>query len=187
MKAWFAIDLWKRVLLGLVIGSAIGLGLRYGIGADAASDVVTTWFKPVGDAFINLIRMLVVPLIFTTLVSGVLAMGDPKRLGSLGGRALALYMGTTVIAVSFGLLMGTIVQPGAGFDLSGVSSTDLDEARQRLAANPAPGSVLEQIIRTLLSIIPVNPIDAMAKGDVLAIIFRHHDRRRHPDGQGPRR
>lgn len=171
MKAWFAIDLWKRVLLGLVIGSAIGLGLRYGIGADAASDVVTTWFKPVGDAFINLIRMLVVPLIFTTLVSGVLAMGDPKRLGSLGGRALAMYMGTTVIAVCFGLLMGTIVQPGAGFDLTGVSTTDLDEARQRLAANPAPGSVLEQIIRTLLSIIPVNPIDAMAKGDVLAIIF----------------
>ncbi len=171
MKAWFEIDLWKRVILGLLIGAAIGLGLRYGVGPDRASDVVTTWFKPVGDAFINLIRMLVVPLIFTTLVSGVLAMGDPKRLGSLGGRALAMYMITTVIAVCFGLAMGTIIQPGAGFDLSAVSTTDMEEARERLAANPAPGSVLEQIIRTLLSIIPVNPVDAMAKGDVLAIIF----------------
>jgi len=171
MKAWFEIDLWKRVILGLVIGAAIGLGLRYGIGPDPASQFVTTWFKPVGDAFINLIRMLVVPLIFTTLVSGVLAMGDPKRLGSLGGRALAMYMVTTVIAVCFGLLMGTLIQPGEGFDLSVVSSSDMEDARLRLSENPAPGSVLEQIIRTLLSIIPVNPVDAMAKGDVLAIIF----------------
>ncbi|MEX1250081.1 MAG: dicarboxylate/amino acid:cation symporter [Hyphomonas sp.] len=171
MKTWFEIDLWKRVILGLVIGGAIGLSLRYGIGPDRASELVTTWFKPVGDAFINLIRMLVVPLIFTTLVSGVLAMGDPKRLGSLGGRALGLYMATTFIAVCFGLAMGTLIQPGAGFDLSLVSSSDLEDARLRLSENPAPGSVLEQIIRTLLSIIPVNPVDAMAKGDVLAIIF----------------
>ncbi len=171
MKAWFEIDLWKRVILGLFIGAAIGLGLRYGVGPDRAGEIVTTWFKPVGDAFINLIRMLVVPLIFTTLVSGVLAMGDPKRLGSLGGRALAMYMVTTVIAVCFGLAMGTLIQPGAGFDLTAVSSSDLEDARTRLSENPAPGSVLEQIIRTLLSIIPINPIDAMAKGDVLAIIF----------------
>ncbi|WP_291199412.1 dicarboxylate/amino acid:cation symporter [Hyphomonas sp.] len=171
MKTWFEIDLWKRVILGLLLGAAIGLGLRYGIGPDPASAIVTTWFKPVGDAFISLIQMLVVPLIFSTLVSGVLAMGDPKRLGSLGGRALAMYMVTTVIAVCFGLAIGTLLQPGAGFDLSVVSATDMDQARERLAANPAPGGVVEQIIRTLLSIIPVNPIDAMAKGDVLAIIF----------------
>jgi Na+/H+-dicarboxylate symporter len=67
--------------------------------------------------------------------------------------------------------MGTIIQPGAGFDLSAVSTTDMEEAREWLAANPAPGSVLEQIIRNLLSIIPVNPVDAMAKGDVLAIML----------------
>ena len=171
MKTWFEIDLWKRVILGLVIGAAIGLGLRYGVGPDRASEIVTTWFKPVGDAFISLIQMLVVPLIFSTLFSGVLAMGDPKRLGSLGGRALAMYMVTTVIAVCFGLARGTWLQPGAGFDLSRVAATDMAQARERLAANPAPGSVLEQIIRTLLSIIPVNPVDAMARGDVLAIIF----------------
>lgn len=171
MKGWFAIDLWKRVLLGLVVGTAIGLGLRYGIGPEAASQLVTTWFKPVGDAFINLIRMLVVPLIFTTLVSGVLAMGDPKRLGSLGGKALAMYMGTTVIAISFGLLMGTLVQPGAGFDTTIASTADIEETRSRLAANAPAGSVGEQLMKTLLSIIPTNPVDSLARGDVLQIIF----------------
>ncbi|MFN3313048.1 MAG: dicarboxylate/amino acid:cation symporter [Hyphomonas sp.] len=171
MKAWFEIDLWKRVMLGLLVGGLIGLGLRYGFGPEQGGAIVTTWFKPIGDAFINLIRMLVVPLIFTTLVSGVIAMGDPKRLGSLGGRAMLMYMGTTVFAICFGLLMGTLIQPGAGFDLTGVAETDLAEARERLASNPAPGSVVEQIVRTFLSIIPVNPIDAMAKGDVLAVIF----------------
>lgn len=171
MKGWFAIDLWKRVLIGLVVGTLIGLAMRYGLGPDRAGDFVTTWFKPVGDAFINLIRMLVVPLIFVTLVSGVLAMGDPKRLGSLGGRALAMYMGTTVIAICFGLLMGTLVQPGAGFDTSIASAADIEETRSRLAVNAPAGSVGEQLVNTLLSIIPSNPVDAFARGDVLQIIF----------------
>lgn len=171
MKGWFAIDLWKRVLAGLVIGTLIGLAFRYGFGPERGGEIVTTWFKPVGDAFISLIRMLVVPLIFTTLVSGVLAMGDPKRLGSLGGRAMAMYMGTTVFAISFGLLMGTLIQPGAGFDTAIASAADIEETRSRLAASAPAGSVGEQLMRTLLSIIPTNPVDALARGDVLQIIF----------------
>ena len=79
MKWWFGIDLWKRVIAGLVLGALVGLGLRYGLGPEAASANVSAWAKPIGDAFINLIKMLVVPLIFTTLLSGVLAMGDPSR------------------------------------------------------------------------------------------------------------
>jgi Na+/H+-dicarboxylate symporter len=171
MKFWFGIDLWKRVLLSLVLGAALGLVLRQTLGPDAAAANVNAWAKPIGDAFISLIKMLVVPLIFTTLVSGVLAMGDPKRLGSLGGRALALYMITTVIAICFGLLIGTLVQPGAGFDTTLASPADLESTRAKLAASPPAGSVGEQLMRTLLSIIPDNPVAALAKGDVLQIIF----------------
>lgn len=171
MKAWFAIDLWKRVLVGLALGAITGLILRQTMGADEAGAFVTSAVKPFGEAFINLIKMLVVPLIFTTLVSGVLAMGDPKRLGSLGGRALAMYMGTTIVAICFGLLLGTLIQPGAGFDTSIVSSAELESTREKLASNPPAGSVGEQLMRTLLSIIPDNPVAALAKGDVLQIIF----------------
>ena len=171
MKWWFGIDLWKRVMVGLVLGAVTGLVLRQLLGPEAAAENVTAWAKPIGDAFISLIKMLVVPLIFITLVTGVLAMGDPKKLGSLGGRALAMYMGTTVIAICFGLLMGTIVQPGAGFDTSIATAADLEATRAKLAANPPAGSVGEQLVRTLLSIIPDNPVKALANGDVLQIIF----------------
>ncbi|MBA3068417.1 MAG: dicarboxylate/amino acid:cation symporter [Hyphomonas sp.] len=171
MKFWFGIDLWKRVLMGLVLGAVTGIVIRQVMGPEAAGTFVTGNIKPFGNAFISLIKMLVVPLIFTTLVSGVLAMGDPKKLGSLGGRALALYMGTTVIAICFGLLIGTLVQPGAGFDTSIVSSADLEATRATLANNPPAGSVGEQLMKTLLSIIPENPVAAFAKGDVLQIIF----------------
>ncbi|MEQ9314652.1 MAG: cation:dicarboxylase symporter family transporter, partial [Henriciella sp.] len=97
MKAWFEMDLWKRVMIGLVLGTIIGLIVRYTMSPDASA-AVGNYFKPFGDLFLNLIRMLVVPLIFLTLVSGVLAMGDPKKLGSLGGRAIGVYMGTTAVA-----------------------------------------------------------------------------------------
>ena len=131
MSWWFKIDLWKRVMLGLVLGLLVGLGLRYGLAEEQAKAAAMN-FKPFGDAFMNLIRMLVVPLIFTTLVAGVLAMGDPKKLGSLGGRTIGIYMVTTLFAVTIGLIVGTIIQPGAGYDLSSVSAQDMEQTMARL-------------------------------------------------------
>lgn len=154
-------------MLGLALGVILGLVLRYGIGTDNASSLATIWFKPFGDAFVSLIRMLVVPLIFTTLVAGVTAMGDPARLGSLGGRALLMYMLTTWIAVSIGLVIGTIIQPGAGFDVSNIPASELASAQDKLAANDANLGLTERLV----GIIPTNPIASFANGDVLQIIF----------------
>lgn len=131
MGGWLKITLWKRVMLGLVLGILLGLGLHYGVG-ETGINIATDWIYPFGKAFINLIKMLVVPLIFTTLVSGVTAMGDPAKLGSLGGRALGLYMGTTLIAVTIGLSIGTLVQPGAGFDLGLVSKDAIAEQQSKI-------------------------------------------------------
>ncbi|MEO0663169.1 MAG: cation:dicarboxylase symporter family transporter, partial [Planctomycetota bacterium] len=106
MKRWFQIDLWKRVLAALLLGLGAGLALRYGMGPESSGDFAKTWIGWLGELFLRMIKMLIIPLVFFTLVSGVVAMGDPKKLGSLGGRALAMYFGTTAIAVTLGLLMG---------------------------------------------------------------------------------
>lgn len=172
MKAWFRMDLWKRVMIGLVLGTAIGIAVRYGASEEQASQIAS-YFKPFGDLFLNLIRMLVVPLIFLTLVSGVLAMGDPKKLGSLGGRAIGVYMLTTLVAVTIGLIVGTILQPGAGFDVGAVSQDQIEATRERLESGGAMETVgvFEQIMRTVLAIVPTNIVQSMVAGDVLPIIF----------------
>ena len=108
MSWWFQIDLWKRVILALVVGLAVGLGLRYGMGAEAGGAFAEDYIAWIGDLFLRLIRMLIVPLVFFTLVSGIIAMGDPKRLGSLGVRTLGTYFGTTAIAVTLGLTFAVL-------------------------------------------------------------------------------
>ena len=145
-KAWLGIKLWKRIFAALVAGVIVGL--IWGEGAES--------IRWIGDVFVRLIRMLVVPLIFTTLVSGVISMGDPKRLGSIGARAFLLYLFTTAAAIAIGLVMGTVLQPGAGVDLSGAVARDLGPAMS--------------LSERLYAIIPSNPIAALAEGNILAII-----------------
>jgi Na+/H+-dicarboxylate symporter len=147
MGWWFRIVLWKRILLALVLGAVAGYFL-----GDAAESL--RW---VGDLFIRLIRMLIVPLVFVTLVSGVAAMGDPKRLGSIGTKTLFLYIMTTLLAIGIGLGFGILLEPGAGVDMSGATPQQLGE----------PISLTER----LLAIVPANPFAAFAEGDLLAIIF----------------
>jgi len=147
LRTWFEIALWKRIFGALVLGVIVGV--IWGPGSENIA-----W---VGDLFIRLIRMVVVPLVFVTLVSGVVAMGDPSKLGSLGVKTLAIYMFTTLAAISIGLFLAAILQPGVGVDLS-------------LAV---PGEVQEAIplSERLMSIVPSNPFAAMAEGNILAIIF----------------
>ncbi len=146
-RRWFAIVLWKRILGALVLGALAGLAI-----GEAAEQI-----KWIGDLFIRLIRMLIVPLVFVTLVSGVTAMKDPKRLGSIGGKAIALYLGTTFFAIVLGIAMALILRPGVGIDLSGAEATAIGEA----------GSLADR----LLGIVPENPFAAFAEGNVLAVIF----------------
>lgn len=144
---WFKITLWKRILIALVIGALVG-----SIIGEATESI--RW---IGDLFIRLIRMVVVPLIFLTLVSGVVAMGDPKRLGSLGFKAIALYMGTTAFAIVIGLTVATLLEPGVGVEVSN--------------AEPSAYAGAQTLEERLLGIVPLNPVEALAKGDVLAVIF----------------
>jgi Na+/H+-dicarboxylate symporter len=158
MGWWFKIKLWQRVLAALALGVVFGLTASGVLGPDAATQWIDTWIRPVGQMFINLIRMLIVPLIFTTLVAGIIAMGKPSKLGSLGVKTIILYLATTFFANVIGLAFGTLFRPGAGVDLAGVEAVPV---------NTDPPSITER----LLEIIPTNPVAALADGDVLAIIF----------------
>ena len=160
MNWWFGITLWKRVLGGLVLGIAFGLLMTQVMGRAEAADWLGTWVQPIGDIFIRLIRMMIVPLIFTTLVAGVVAMKEPARLGSLGVKTIILYLGTTFFANIIGLGFGALFRPGAGA-LDSIS-----------VAEPTPLSTERpDAIDQILGIIPENPVGALADANILAIIF----------------
>ncbi|MEM9898589.1 MAG: dicarboxylate/amino acid:cation symporter [Pseudomonadota bacterium] len=156
MERWFAIKLWQRVLLGLVLGAAFGLIISFTMEPVAAESLLSK-VRVIGDIFIRLIRMIVVPLVFFTLVAGIYAMGDPKKLGTIGVKAFGLYLATTFFANLIGLAMGTIFRPGANVDLGGAEPRALGDA--------------QSIGDRLMGIIPTNPFAALVQGDMLAIIF----------------
>ncbi len=147
VRGWFAVPLWKRVVAGLVLGALLG----------ALSPEGAAAIKLVGDLFVRLIKMLVVPVVLITIAAGIAALGDPRRLGPIGGRTLGLFALTTLISVVIGMTVGLVVRPGKGITLAGVAPHALG----------ASVSAADQ----LLNIVPANIIDALAKGDMLAIIF----------------
>lgn len=146
-RFWFDIPLWKRILPALILGALAGAVL----GEDAVR------FKLLGDIFVRLTRMLVAPLVFVTIMAGVIALGDPKRLGSLGLRAIGLFVTTAMIASAIGVGLGLLLRPGIGVNVTGAAPQEIGAGR----------TITEQ----LLAIIPLNPIQALAEGDMLAIIF----------------
>ncbi|GAB6158904.1 glutamate/aspartate:proton symporter GltP [Desulfotomaculum varum] len=148
-----------QILLGLVSGIIIG-ALFYG------SPAVSTYLKPLGDMFIRLIKMIVVPIVMSTLIVGVAGVGDIKKLGRLGGKTILYFEVITTMAIIFGLLAANFVQPGLGVDMSQLSKSDISKY---VATTEAAQS--HSLVDTFVNIIPTNIFDAMAKGDMLAIIF----------------
>ena len=148
LKTWFEIPLWQRVLTALILGVLTG----WAWGPEAES------IKWIGDFFIKSIKMLVVPLIFFSLVAGVAAIGDLRKLGAVGGRAMLLFIVTGQIAVWLGLGLGTFVAPGAGVDTSAIQKGATPEPQETTAVD------------MILSIVPESPVQVMADVAVLPLI-----------------
>ena len=146
LSFWTNLKLWHKILIALVAGVVVGV--IWGPGAEN--------IKPIGTVFISLIKMLIVPLVFSSLVVGVCSMEDTKKMGRIGLKAFVLYLATTAIAITIGLLVGTILQPGVGIDM---------QAAEAITAKEAPS-----FISTLVGIIPQNPVGAMSAGNILQII-----------------
>jgi len=145
---WFKIPLWQRVIAALVLG--VITGLIWGPESET--------IKWIGDFFIKAIKMLVVPLIFFSLVAGVAALGDLKKLGSVGGRAMILFVITGQIAAWLGLALGTFFQPGNGVDTSAIEKGE----------TPIPNDT--SAVDMILSIVPDSPVQVMADVRVLPLI-----------------
>ncbi|PHR73542.1 MAG: dicarboxylate/amino acid:cation symporter [Arcobacter sp.] len=139
--------LWQKIFIGLILGLATGLI----VGESAAA------LKPIGTLFINLIKMLIVPLIFVTLVSGIVAMEDLKKMRRIGMKTFAIYLLTTAVAITIGITFGIIFEPGAGISLEGAKA---------MTAKEAPA-----LVDTFLNIVTKNPIASLTNGNVLQIIF----------------
>ena len=146
MVWWKHLALWKKIFIGLCLGLIVGLLFKD----------VALMLKPVGTLFINMIKMLIVPLVFATLVTGITSMEDLSKMRRIGIKTFSIYLITTAIAVAIGLAFGILFEPGSGVALSNTAA---------VAVKKAP-----PLIDTLLALIPTNPIDSLTKGDILQII-----------------
>ncbi len=131
---------------------------------------VITILRPIGQIFMRLIKMVVVPLVFASLLVGVASLGDIRKLGRLGSRTLGLYLGTTAAAVSIGLACAYVVQPGQFIDPAD-RTVLLAQFGAAAGDRMSAAAVSPSMVDTLLDVIPTNPIDSLASGNMLQIIF----------------
>ncbi|MEJ2481834.1 MAG: dicarboxylate/amino acid:cation symporter [Gemmatimonadota bacterium] len=161
-------QLYTKISIALVAGAVAGLVANL-FDIDLLRTVLVA-IEPIGNAWIRLITMVVVPLVFASLVVGTASLGDITKLGRIGGKTVLYYLSTTAIAVTIGLALSNLVRPGSRLNpeaLEGLRSTYMAEGASRVElAREAP-----RLIEILLNMIPRNPIEALASGDMLPIIF----------------
>lgn len=158
-KAKQRMGLAQKVLLGLLIGGIVGIIIHY-MPAGTLRDAVLVdgILQFVGQVFLRGIMMVVVPLVFVSLVNGAASMGDVKKLGRVGGKTIGFYLVTTAVAIVIGLILAFVISPGVGLDMGAIDQVDY-EARE-----PVP------IAQVLYEMVPRNPIQALAEGNMLQII-----------------
>lgn len=149
-------SLTVKVIAGLILGALTGLLINL-LAPDAFNNFNTYLFVPLGQIFLSLISMLVVPLVFFSIILGTSGLGDPAKLGRIGIKTITYFLVTTTIAIIIGLGLAAIVQPGLAGDF------DLEAAKFDSEEAPSVGE-------TLLNIIPKNPLEALTNGNMLQII-----------------
>ncbi|MCD8357184.1 MAG: dicarboxylate/amino acid:cation symporter [Clostridia bacterium] len=154
------IDLSAKILFALIAGALLGVVIHYYVPEGYFRDTILIGgiFYVVGQGFIRLMQMLVVPLVFCSLVCGSMSIGDTKTLGKVGIKTVIFYLFTTALAICIALGVASLINPGIGISLEAVEASEVTVAESTSFAD------------TLLNIIPKNPIASMANGDMLPII-----------------
>ena len=154
--------LTTKIFVALIVGAIFGMVLHYVVPSGHIKDAILVEgiLYIVGQGFIRLMKMLVVPLVFCSIVCGSMSIGDTKKLGTVGVRTLAFYLATTALAICVALGMGNLLDPGVGLDMT------------KIAANAAEVQTMEatSMAQTILNIIPDNPLKSLASGEMLQII-----------------
>lgn len=148
-----------QIVVGLILGILVG-AIFYG------NPAVSTYLQPIGDIFLRLIKMIVVPIVISTLIVGVAGVGDVKKLGKIGGKTILYFEIVTTIAIVIGLLAANVFQPGVGVDMSSLQKTDIHTYVETAETTQSHG-----FVETFVNIVPKNVFDAIVRGDMLAIIF----------------
>ena len=155
------IGLSTQIFIALLIGALFGVVIHYWIPSSYIKDtvIVEGVLYVVGQGFIRLMQMLVVPLVFCSLICGSMAIGDTKTLGKVGVKTIGFYLVTTALAVCVALGSALLINPGLGLDMDAVQKGTVSSSTEATS-----------LVDTLLNIIPKNPIQSMANGDMLPII-----------------
>lgn len=155
-------SLTGKIFIGLIFGAILGLLIHYFVPEGYFRDTILVEgiFYFVGQGFIRLMQMLVVPLVFFSIIDGTRSMGDTETLGKVGIRIVIFYLFTTAVAITIALLLATTIKPGIGMNM-------------KVGSNTYEGASGENIsfVETILDMIPTNPFEALAKGDMLQVII----------------
>src|SRR4051794_31528016 len=138
---------------------AICFGILLGLGWPSAGRAM----RPVGETFVNLVRMIIAPVIFLTITLGIANMRDLKKVGPVGGKALLYFEIVTTFALAIGLIVVNVTKPGAGLDVSALATGDISKY--------AEAGKTFSFVEILTHVVPSSAVDAFAKGDVLQIVF----------------
>ncbi|GAB3048755.1 glutamate/aspartate:proton symporter GltP [Acinetobacter apis] len=160
------ISLAWQILIALVLGVIVGAILHDQ--TELRDHVVTNFLKPAGQIFISLIKMIVVPIVISTLILGIAGVGDSKKLGTLGLKTIIYFEVITTVAIILGIFLANTFQPGIGVDMSLLHKVDISQY-QHTTEQVQSGS--HSFVQTLLSLIPSNIFSAMANAQMLPIIF----------------
>ncbi|MGG0789541.1 MULTISPECIES: cation:dicarboxylate symporter family transporter [Bacillaceae] len=155
----FKLSLASQIFIGLILGIIVG-AIFYG------SETAQNFLQPFGDIFLRMIKMIVVPIIVSSLIVAVAGVGDLKSVGKLGAKSISYFVVVTMIAIAVGLISANIIQPGVGVNMDKLEQTDISTY-----VDTAETKQHESFVDTIVHIVPSNPVKAMVEGDMLAIIF----------------
>ncbi|KRI85227.1 glutamate/aspartate:proton symporter GltP [Acinetobacter baumannii] len=162
----FKFSLAWQILIALILGIVVGAVLHNQ--PEIKDSIVNNVLTPLGKIFISLIKMIVIPIVFSTLILGIAGVGSTKSLGRLGFKTILYFEIITTIAILVGLFAANIFHPGSGIDMSQMVQTDISQYKH---TTEEVQSQSHGIIQTILSLIPTNIISSMAHGEMLPVIF----------------